>query len=238
MPPKAKSPGPPPKEAIEFFEQKGLQPGFDYTDVWKEEHSAAFTIAKVTEINVLAYMRGVVQRALEEGTTFRDFVATVEDIMDKSGWSDYNQTRSKKSRLRIIYETNLRVARAAGQWQRIERTKQFMPFLRYELGPSVNHREEHVAWAGTTLPVDDPWWDDHATPNGYGCACNIRQMGTREVERGGGVTARPPSYDVEWEHPKTGRIERVPVGIQPGWNHNPGKDRFAGVRRAEKEAGL
>jgi len=238
MPPKTKSPGPVPKEALEFFQAKGLKVGFDYRDVWREEHSAAFTIAKVMEINVLAYMRGVIERAIEEGTTFRDFVKTVEDIMDKSGWSNYGRGRKPKSRLRTIYDTNMRTARAAGQWQRIERTKVILPFLVYELGPSVNHRVQHEAWEGTTLPVDDAWWNDHAPPGGYGCKCNLRQVGTREVERKGGVSDRPSSRKVPWENKRTGKTEWAPIGIQPGWDFNAGKDRFAGVRRAEKEAGL
>ena len=49
-------------------------------------------------------------------------------------------------RLKTIYSTNMRTARAAGQWERIQRTKATHPYLLYELGPSGEHRPEHVAW--------------------------------------------------------------------------------------------
>jgi hypothetical protein len=62
----------------------------------------------------------------------------------------------------------MRVSRSAGQWQRIDRTKKTLPYLVYYLGPSANHRDEHVGWAGTILPVDHPWWDTHFVPNGWG----------------------------------------------------------------------
>lgn len=52
-----------------------------------------------------------------------------------------------------------------------------------------------------------------------------------EAEERGGETERPPSYDVVWELPD-GRQESVPVGIDPGWNYNPGKDRMAGLTAA------
>lgn len=225
-------PGPPPKEALDYFAAKGLKVGFNYTDVWKEEHNAAFTAAKIVELEVLATLRGIVERSLEEGTTFEQFQKDVGPLLDKSGWSDYHEETPTKVRLRTIFDTNMRTARAAGQWQRIDRTKRLLPFLVYELGPSVRHRPVHASWEGTTLPATDPWWDEHMTPNGWGCKCTIRQIGKREAEREGGVTPRPPSHKVTWRLPD-GTTERVPVGIDPGWDYNPGKNRMTGL-----EAGL
>lgn len=171
MPPKGdpNSPGPVPKDALEFFQNKGLEPSFNYSDVWQEEHAASFTVAKVLELDILATVRGMVERAIEDGQTFETWRKDAKDLLDQSGWSEYNKEKSTKSRLRVIYDTNMRTARACGQWQRIERTKTVLPFLTYGLGPSLRHREEHEAWAGTTLPIDDPWWESHQPPSGYLC---------------------------------------------------------------------
>ena len=38
----------------------------------------------------------------------------------------------------------MRVARAAGQWARIQRTKEARPYLVYELGPAEKHRPLHT----------------------------------------------------------------------------------------------
>ena len=170
MPPKLKidSPGPVPKEALEFFKTKGLQPGFNWYDVWREEHTAAFTVAKIMELDILRSVRGLVDRAIEEGKTFEQWRKEVKPLLDQSGWSDYGTEKTSKHRMRVIFDTNMRTARAAGQRQRIERTKDVLPYLTYELGPSVRHRDEHVSWEGTTLPADDVWWETHFTPNGYG----------------------------------------------------------------------
>ena len=40
----------PPAEAIRFFQKKGYKFGFDWRDVWKEEHAVAFTVAKAMQI--------------------------------------------------------------------------------------------------------------------------------------------------------------------------------------------
>jgi uncharacterized protein with gpF-like domain len=237
-PKKAKVPGPPPKEAIEYFEAKGMKPSFDYTDVWKEEHSAAFTVAKVMEHDVLETIRQHVDAALKDGTTFRKFREDLAATMDRSGWSDYNKGRSKIHRMRVIYDTNMRVARSSGQWQRIDRTKDLLPYLVYSLGPSIRHRPHHEAWAGTTLPADHPWWDDHMVPNGWLCKCWVQQVSRREAERRGISDDSPPSPKVRWVNKKTGKVEMIPEGIDPGWNYNPGKNRMLGPETAEKEAGL
>lgn len=242
-----------PQEAIDFFDAKGIKPSFDYREVWKEEHSAAFTIAKVTEVGILGYARQVVADALADGTTFREFQQRLKPALDQSGWSNYNGQGSN-ARLRVIYDTNLRTARAAGQWQRIERTKDELPYLSYELGPSVRHREEHVSWQGTTLPVDHPWWDDHMPPNGYLCKCHVEQMSSRQytkdlTDRDGIRTSEPPTRTADgtlyrpgatqsWQNPKTGKVESFPVGVQPGFNYNPGKNRMAGPAAAASGSGV
>ena len=107
-------------------------------------------------------------------------------------------------RLRVVYDTNMRVARAAGQWERIGRTADVRPYLVYELGPAEHHREEHKAWAGTVLRVDDAWWATHFPPNGHGCRCHVRQLSEPEAKR-------------------KGISDGAPAGApDAGWDHNPG----------------
>jgi len=223
----AQSPGPVPKEALSFFRDKKLYPAFDYLDVWKEEHGYAFTVAKLMEVDVLDFVRNEIDKAIVEGTTFQSWQKTVKARMMESGWGDDVKAKEQSSRhrLRIIFDTNLRTARAAGQWERIQRTKKAMPYLLYELGPSEHHRPEHADWAGTLLPADDSFWETHFAPNGWLCKCHISQIGRREFDKLGGATDRPPLNNEPWTNPKTGKVEQIPKGIDPGFNYNFGKDR-------------
>lgn len=233
-----KAPGPVPKEAVAWFKAKNLKPSFSYLGTWKEEHARSFVIAKVMELNILADVQRILAESLEEGKTFRQFQTEALPLLEKSGWLPFARVQGGvPNRLRTIYDTNMRVSRATGHWQRVQRTKKALPYLVYELGPSERHREEHVAWAGTTLLVDDPWWDEHATPNGWGCKCHIRQAGRREVDRRGGPSERPKVERVRWKNKVTGKSELIPKGIDPGWNYNPGAHPNEGLRRAAKEAG-
>lgn len=274
----------PPKDALEWFRAKGLKLGFDHRDVWREENAIAFTVAKILELDLLGDVRAAVDQALAEGQTFQTFKKRLTPILQEKGWWGVKdmtdpltgETRQVQlgspRRLRVIYDTNLRTARAAGQWARIQRSKESLPYLLYTVGPSREHRPEHLSWHGTLLPVDDPWWKTHFAPNGWGCKCRIRQVSPREYERllKQGVsappsqatqeinpetglptgrrlvtrvpvkTAAPKTSLVEWVNKRTGDVQQIPRGIDPGWDYNPGEGRQAHLEKllAEKQRAM
>lgn len=234
-------PGPVPREALEYLRAKGLRVGFDHQDVWREEHDNAFTVAKAMTNELLGTIKAAVEDALANGRTLRDFRRDLTPKLQAEGWWGRQEVIDPKTgrpeeaqlgsprRLRTIFDANLRTARAAGQWERAQRTKDDLPFLILELGPSRVHRPEHVAWAGTILPIDDPFWDVAYPPNGWGCSCRVRQISRAEAERKGGPTPVPPLVMQEWVNRRTGTRMQVPRGIDPGWDRNPGKGRDPNV---------
>lgn len=267
---------PVPKEALDFFRQKKLRVGFDFRDVWREEHETQFTVAKITEIDVLQAVKDSLEKAIADGQTFEQWKAAIRPELEKRGWWKEREVVDKSTgeigvtdlsaplRLVTIFDTNLRTARAAGQWERIQRTKRVLPFLLYSLGPSIHHRPEHVSWHGILLPVDDPFWQSHFAPNGYGCKCNIRQVGRAEaakLTREGVVllgdqetdpatglptgrrkrtiaqvqTTAPKVETVAYKNLRTGKTERVPRGIDPGFDTNPGAVRQRALDKLRKE---
>lgn len=256
-------PGPVPAEALAYLRaRRKLRPSFSYTDVWREEHATAFTVAKAMQLDVLADIRAAVDQALADGRTFRDFAKDLRPGLERKGWWGRKEMTDPLTgevrraqlgsprRLGVIYTTNLRTARAAGSWERIQRTKAALPFLLYEPGPSREHRPEHAAWFGLLLPADHEFWQTHFAPNGWGCQCRIRQVSRTEAERlkqtglqaqiqeidpeSGLPTGRladrrypvrteaPPARARAWKNVRTGETHQVPVGIDPGWDYNPG----------------
>ncbi|SFQ14275.1 Uncharacterized conserved protein, contains phage Mu gpF-like domain [Roseivivax halotolerans] len=228
-------PGPPP-EVARFFANKGIAPSFSFQDVEPAEHAVSFVVAKMAQEDMLSAAKGEVQRAIDEGMTFEAFKKSWRgNAALKEWWGREVQTDpvtgqerivqlGSPRRLRTIYRANLRAARAAGQWERIERTKRAMPYLEYRLGPSERHRPHHVAKEGLVLPVDDPFWDDWMPPNGWGCKCWVRQI-TRRAAEEKGISRSPGRETREFINPRTGEVKDVPVGLDPSWDRNPGKLR-------------
>ena len=221
-----------PEAVSRFFRAKKNKLGWSWLAVWRREHQHAFTVAKVGRLDLLAEIRAEVDRSLEEGLPFEQFQESIEPTLAKHGWLGH-QTLADGTvvelgtprRLKIIYDTNMRAARAAGQWHRIEAAKRSHPYLRYSLGPSHNHRDAHVKFDGLVLPVDDPFWKTHMPPNGWGCKCRVRQVSEREAQRLGGVSKPPQLKKIPWHNQRTGKTELVPEGLSPGFDYNPGQSR-------------
>ena len=240
-------PGPVPAEALKFFRAKDLRPSFSYLDVSAAEHALAFTVAKSAGFDILDDIRQALDAHLAEGKTFESFRKDLTPVLQQAGWWGESDVVDPKTgekvpaqlgsprRLRAIFRANMRSARAAGQWERIQRTKRTHPYLLYRASSSVERRPEHLGWVGTLLPADDPWWDDHFPPNGWGCKCWVRQVSEAEARRLGGVTARPRREEAEWTNPRTGETRMVDRGLDPSWASNPGRDRERIVEQALQE---
>ncbi|MEO0682534.1 MAG: phage minor head protein, partial [Pseudomonadota bacterium] len=238
-----------PREVSEFLRRKDWRPAFSWESVEPAEHAVAFTVAKATSMDVLETIRDAVQEAIDDGVPFERFRQQLQPVLEAKGWwgrrdvvdPDTGETVSAQlgspRRLRVIYQANLRSARAAGQWERIQRAKRGLPFLLYQLGPSERRRPHHASKEGWVLPVDDPFWEKWMPPNGWGCKCHVRQISRSEAERRGLIDA-PKIPDVEVENSRTGEVRRVPQGIDPCWDTNPGleRSRADGLRLAEKIA--
>lgn len=224
-------------EVLAYLDDKGLRPGFSWLDVWGEEHAHAFTVAKAMELDVLDTIKGEIRRSLDEGQTFEAFRDQLQPKLEKLGWWGRKEMTDPATgetsevqlgsprRLKVMYEANVRSARAAGQWERIERTKALLPYLLYTIGPSERHRPHHVDKAGLVLPVDDPFWDVWMGPNGWGCKCGVRQLSRGEANERG-ISKSPDVPTRPYVNRRSGEVTDIPVGIDPGWQTNPGKARM------------
>ena len=129
-------------------------------------------------------------------------------------------------RLKIIFDTNLRMSYARGQWQRIERVAEARPYLRYVTVEDDRRRPEHAAWHGIILRWDHPFWRTHYPPNGWTCRCTVQQLSEDDLEEFGFAVsdAPPPGWDQTrgWRNKRTGEVQRVPRGIARGFAHNVG----------------
>ena len=215
-----------PQGALRYLHQKRRRPSDHWSDVWREEHAVAFTVAQMAGDAMLGEVQRALVDALREGETMESFRDRLAPWLEKRGWAPRGRGGDIPTRLERIYKVNLRTARAAGQWDRISRNADLLPYLVYELGPSEVHREEHAAWAGLCLKVDDPFWNTHYPPNDWGCNCRVRQVAEPPA---GSMTKAPEVELVEWTNPATGEVREVAAGIGAGWDYHVGAQRTLGV---------
>lgn len=213
-------------EQAEFFRRKLNLPTDGWTDIYTREHDWAFVVAGANRDAIAADFRAAVEKAIAGESTLEDFRKDFDRIVATHGW-DYNGGRNWRSR--VIYDTNLATSYAAGRWQQL----QAVPYWQYDHQDWVEHpRPQHVSWDGLVLEKDNPFWQTHFPPNGWGCHCKVRGLWPRDLQRLGkaGPDQAPPVNLVErtiGQRSALGpRTVHVPEGIDPGFEYAPGSARL------------
>lgn len=106
--------------------------------------------------------------------------------------------------LQTEYDTAVIRAHAAADWQEFERNKDIFPNLRWMPTTSPEPESTHAAYwrMKLTLPVDDPFWNDHQPVDRWNCKCSFE------------ATDEPVNRPDDLE----------PTQPQRGLENNPGKD--------------
>lgn len=241
-----------PTEAIRALELRGknLVPSFDWRDVYAGEHAAMQTVAKSAGFDILTDIQDGLVAALKEGKTGREFAAGLKPLLQAKGWwgrqdvvdpltgEFVNAQLGSIRRLATIFDANMRVSYAVGHWAQFERAKSSRPWLRYVAVLDGRARPEHAARHNLCLRIDDPYWDKWAPPCGWGCRCTLQSLSDRDVERMRGELKFEPPPDIYrvWINGRTGEEVDIPVGIDPGWDYNPGKAGHRALAYATKLA--
>lgn len=221
-------------EAIAHFNGKVFLTSQGYAEVKAYEHALAFTVAQIADKDMLSDVHKAMKDAIENGTSFHDFQKRLKPYLMAKGWlvptgeitSDVLREHQKHlgQRLKTIYHTNKQTAYAAGQWERIQQTKEFLPYLQYMPSVSENKRDSHQRYYGLVRPVDDPIWASLMTPNGFGCKCWIKQITKTAAQKILDEQAKNGIvYDIEMEtikNPATGELVETPKGVHFSFNHN------------------
>lgn len=153
---------------------------FDRIAVKQRKH--AFRIATVNNARLVQWARDLLKRAIEEGTSFRDFRNA---LLKEFG----GQQMPALHRLRLAFRQNMLSAFSDSRRASLdepEAVKAF-PFRRYlTVGNGIpgvrNVRPEHARLHGLVFAWDDPFWDRHTPPWGYGCRCMIVPILAGEVK--------------------------------------------------------
>jgi Phage Mu protein F like protein len=226
-----------PREVIEYFDGRGLKTSWRWKDFAAHQHALNFTVARTAGFDVLEDIQKAVRQAVVDRIPFDQFQKELTPLLQAKGWwgnrivtapngeKERVQLGSVR-RLQTIYWANTASSHAAGEWARTQATKDVLPFLQYKISLSERRRREHEGWVGITLPVDHPFWRTHYPPNGWHCKCRVEQIGATRASRAPDEKRIAPPLDAQmWTDKRTGKVWRVPKGIDPGWQRNPGVTR-------------
>jgi len=181
-----------PDSIVKYLASKGLTLTYDYDELLYSAHHRAFTVAKVTRLDLLKDLQDAVSGAIAKGTPFSKFKKDLKPILQKKGWWGEQEITNPKTgevkkvyigsrRLKNILATNRQVAYAQGRYKQQQGFINAV-YLRYGALQHGNRREDHQAQHGIILHKDHIWWDTNYPPNGWGCKCYTTAHTKSEIE--------------------------------------------------------
>lgn len=219
------------REQAEFLRRKTNVNTESWIDIYNTEHDWAFVVAGANRDALVADFRKSVESVINDGITLEDFRKQFDDIVAKNGWS-YNGGRNWRSR--VIYETNLNSSYQAGRYEQLLAVREQRPYWQYLHSDAVeNPRPMHQSWDGMILRWDDPWWQTHFPINGWGCQCRVIALSDSDLKRMGRTVDTAPAInyiekEIGQRSPGGPMVVRVPEGIDPSFEHIPGRSRLNG----------
>ena len=148
--------------------------------------------------------------------SYNDFKKTATGIE-----KDYNENW-----LKAEYNAAVRSARTATDWVSATTNQKLYPNIEYLPSRSAHRRVEHEQYYGIIRPVDDPFWNTHLPPVGWGCKCGWRTTRSTSTE----VPENLPPVPKAFAH-NPGKSQQV---FSP--DHPFMKDRKSQAKEIEKEA--
>lgn len=211
------------QEQVDFFRPKLNLPTEHFDDILKSAHDRAFVVAGAMKADLLNDLRLAVDKSIAEGKSIQWFRKEFDNIVAKHGWTGWTGEGTKAGRdwrTRVIYQTNLSASYAAGRWAQLNDPDLLKrrPYWKYIHNDTVAHpRPLHQSWSGMVLKHDDPFWQTHFPPNGWGCRCRVTAVPASEYK------GHPAPDDGEYIYKDRFGTEHVlPKGIDYGWDYAPG----------------
>lgn len=217
----------PPLDNIAFLMSKKGEIHFDYDEIKFEAHQRAFTVAKVTQIDLLADIQTSLENAFVEGQSYQSWVKELKPTLQKHGWFGKSvevinpKTGKKKSievgasRLKKIFYTNTRTAYAQSRARAQEQSSD--EYLRYVCILDSRTRHTHAQMHGLILKKKDPFWEKNYPPNGWNCRCRVDSYSKEDLDEFGFKESSPAQKlniaEKDWDY-DTRNLEKNDNGLQ------------------------
>lgn len=238
-----------PKLAVDYLNAKGYAITWNWQEALEDAHARAFTVAKVTRMDVLETIRTATVEAIGKGIPEREYINNLRPKLEALGWwgkvkvSNTNGTEQtiqlgSPRRLQTILRTNKITAYHAARYAEQMANADEQPYWQYLAIKDSRTRASHLALHEKVYRYDDPIWDVMYPPNGWNCRCRVRALSQRrldkmglEVSQSGGrikqdwALAGVDKATGEETHAKVYSLttDKGTITTDAGWSNNVGK---------------
>jgi len=150
----------------------------------------AFWVAGVAQLDIVVDVWEAIERALVQGTTYREFRDQVIEKLMKA-WSGIEPP----GRVEVIFRTNIQLAYQAGRWRQLRSPAVLTshPYWMFDAVLDVRTTEICRPRHGVTLPADHSWWRNNYPPLHFNCRSGVRAVTEKEYARIPSERKLPPT---------------------------------------------
>lgn len=201
-----------PEKAIEWLKTKQVT-AENYRNLTASEIAKVYTIARITDLDMLNDIKQSMIKAADNGQAFADWRKDILQHLQNKGWLHPNGHDGKviidptsgevfgaPRRLENIYRTNMQTAYSAGQYQGYMANIDSRPYWMYDAVGDHRTRPAHAAMDGLVYRYDDPFWATFYPPNGYRCRCSVIALSERDMQRDGKVLSQSGEHNLVETH--------------------------------------
>ena len=184
-----------PEEIVDFFKSKGLKTSFNWHEVYEDAHATAFTVAKMTELDLLSDTKKLLERAIENGESFSTFKKDAKKLFSQKGWSGFKELKDPKTgeiikaelgtprRMKLIYDCNMNSAYAVGRYREMLEEIDVAPIWVFKTMADGRERPAHAAMHDKAYRADDTFWLVFIPPLDWGCRCYVINLTKYQAEQ-------------------------------------------------------
>lgn len=205
-------------EAIAAFIERSPELYSTISKVTEEIRQQFTWIKRSTELETTLALMKNLERNLQAGGTFKDWLKASEDVLKNSGFGEDGWY------LELVYRNNQHTAYNTGQFIQQEENKENKPYAMYS-GIDDNRQTALCGRLdGLVYTLDNPFWDQFMPPNHHGCRSRRIALSKDDLEEYGVNASRVAPKNLEGLK-----------GYDKKWLTNPGKGVKSSIKQKEKD---
>ena len=227
-----------PQSIVDYLKNKQLTLTYNHYELLKQAHDKAFTVAKVTRMDLLNDIHESLLDSLKTGKNFEAWKKSIIPTLEKKGWWGTqeivsNQGEVKKvvinsNRLKIIYDTNMRTAYNNHREEEMMKLPLSVYWM-YRCSFLENSRVTHKKAHGIILHRDHKWWRKNRPQNAWGCKCGWTAHSEKDLKNRGleifqgepmDIATSPFDYD-KTSFKNTNLLELKKINLDDSLNNLP-----------------
>jgi uncharacterized protein with gpF-like domain len=179
--------------AIDAIQKRSPMPKDEWERLSSLERESAFTVAHVTQADVLQDVLDSLESAVTHGTDFEQFKDDCYLQLLESWGGEI------PGRMETVFRSNLMTSYNEGRYSILSSptVKEARPVWRLDAVMDDRICDECEDLAGTTLPADDPFWDTHYPPFHHNDRCVVTALSQDEADDAGGVDDEGPDVELD-----------------------------------------